>query len=103
MLPAGAGLLEIPPFRAPHHSISPAALVGGGGAVPRPGEATRSHTWVTLYYMNMSTSIAPPTTAVQAGIYVRISHDPDHNELGVQRQEKDCRALAKRHGWSMVP
>jgi len=43
MLPAGAGLLEVPPFRAPHHSISPSALVGGGGATPRPGEATRGH------------------------------------------------------------
>jgi magnesium chelatase family protein len=43
MLPAGAGLLEVPPFRAPHHGISPAALVGGGGAVPRPGEVTRAH------------------------------------------------------------
>ena len=43
MLPPGAGLLEVPPFRAPHHTISPAALVGGGGATPRPGEVTRAH------------------------------------------------------------
>jgi magnesium chelatase family protein len=43
MLPAGAGLLELPPFRAPHHTLSPAALVGGGGAAPRPGEVTRAH------------------------------------------------------------
>jgi len=43
MLPPGAGLLEIAPFRAPHHTISPAALVGGGGAAPRPGEVTRAH------------------------------------------------------------
>ena len=43
MLPAGAGLLELPPFRAPHHTISPAALVGGGGAAPRAGEVTRAH------------------------------------------------------------
>src|ERR1700694_4753958 len=43
MLPAGAGLLDVPPFRAPHHGISPAALVGGGGAAPRPGEVTRAH------------------------------------------------------------
>jgi magnesium chelatase family protein len=43
MLPPGSGLLEIPPFRAPHHTISPAALVGGGGAAPRPGEVTRAH------------------------------------------------------------
>src|SRR5207248_2649193 len=43
MLPPGAGLLDVPPFRAPHHTISPAALVGGGGPAPGPGEATRAH------------------------------------------------------------
>ena len=38
-----AGLLDVPPLRAPHHTISAAALVGGGGAAPRPGEVTRAH------------------------------------------------------------
>jgi magnesium chelatase family protein len=42
-LPPGAGLLQVAPFRAPHHTISAAALIGGGGAAPRPGEISRAH------------------------------------------------------------
>ncbi len=36
------GLIEARPFRAPHHTISPSGLAGGGSP-PRPGEATLAH------------------------------------------------------------
>jgi magnesium chelatase family protein len=38
----GAGLVSRAPFRAPHHTASEAALVGGGQPV-RPGEVTLAH------------------------------------------------------------
>jgi len=38
-----SGLSPRPPFRAPHHSASAVALVGGGGARLRPGEISCAH------------------------------------------------------------
>jgi magnesium chelatase family protein len=46
LLPKGAGLLAERPFRAPHHTISDAGLLGGGSGVPRPGEVSLAHNGV---------------------------------------------------------
>ncbi len=36
-------LIRRPPFEAPHHTASTAALFGGGAGIPRPGAASRAH------------------------------------------------------------
>lgn len=45
ILSADKGVVDVRPFRAPHHSVTEAGLVGGG-SYPRPGEVSLAHNGV---------------------------------------------------------
>lgn len=40
------GISPVPPFEAPHHTASVAALTGGGSGIAQPGAITRAHSGV---------------------------------------------------------
>ncbi len=43
LVPTGTALVTRPPFQAPHHSVTMAALIGGGSRTLTPGAASLAH------------------------------------------------------------
>ncbi len=50
----------------------------------------------------MATRPIPTSPTVRAGIYTRISWDPDGQRAGVERQRLDCEALCADRGWDIA-
>ncbi len=84
------GVLTSRPFRAPHHSVSLAGLLGGGSTFLRPGEVSLAH---------QSAKLCPLRT--RAAIYTRISQDRN-DSTSVDRQEAACRSLCEARDWEVT-
>ncbi|MEO8397524.1 MAG: YifB family Mg chelatase-like AAA ATPase, partial [Chloroflexota bacterium] len=61
MLESAHPLMTLRPFRAPHHTISQAGLIGGG-TIPRPGEVTLAHRGVL--FLDEATELSTHTLEV---------------------------------------
>jgi magnesium chelatase family protein len=82
----GEGLLRRPPFEDPHHTATPAAVVGGGSGTPRPGAASRAHRGVL--FMDEAPEFSPR-------VLETLRQPLEHGELVIQRAGGSARFPAR--------
>lgn len=73
---AAGGLLRRPPFEDPHHTATPAAVIGGGSGMPRPGAASRAHRGVL--FMDEAPEFSPR-------VLQTLRQPLEHGELVIHR------------------
>lgn len=83
---ASDGLMVRPPFEDPHHTATPAAVVGGGAGVPRPGAASRAHRGVL--FMDEAPEFSPR-------VLQTLRQPLEHGELVIQRAAGSARYPAR--------
>jgi magnesium chelatase family protein len=83
--PAG-GLMRRPPFEDPHHTATPAAVVGGGSGMPRPGAASRAHRGVL--FMDEAPEFSPR-------VLETLRQPMEHGELVIHRAAGSARYPAR--------
>ncbi|HEY3438320.1 MAG TPA: YifB family Mg chelatase-like AAA ATPase [Actinotalea sp.] len=83
--PAG-GLLRRPPFEDPHHTATPAAVIGGGSGLPRPGAASRAHRGVL--FMDEAPEFSPR-------VLQTLRQPLEHGELVIHRSGGTARYPAR--------
>jgi magnesium chelatase family protein len=86
VLPPDAGLIDRPPFVAPHHSASIPAVIGGGSGMPRPGAASLAHRGVLFL------DEAPE---FRAGVLDSLRQPLESGELVVSRSAGSVRLPAR--------
>ncbi|TPW92330.1 hypothetical protein FJ656_35350, partial [Schumannella luteola] len=101
-VPVGRSLATRPPLEAPHHSASPAAIVGGGSGVIRPGAAARAaHGILFLDESRDTRTRHNRRMEKRAVLYCRVSRSTDES-VSTSRQERELRELAAAEGWPVV-
>jgi len=86
MFDPGGGLIRRPPFEDPHHTATPAAVVGGGSGIPRPGAASRAH--LGVLFMDEAPEFSPR-------VLETLRQPLEHGELVIHRAGGSARYPAR--------